>query len=57
MITGNTVIYRVRKKFDNIKSQRGAYFVLESAIKMALKTGCNVYDNNGNCIWKFNENI
>lgn len=49
-------IYRVRKSWDDIKSQKGAYFMLETAIKMAFLTKCNVYDSNKNCIWEYNKN-
>jgi hypothetical protein len=47
------VIYRVRKSFDDIKSQKGAYFVLENAIKRAIITKRNVYDDNKKCVWSF----
>lgn len=46
-------IYRVRKTQKNIKSQKGAFFMLENAIKKALKTKCNVYDNLGICVWNY----
>ncbi len=49
-------IYRVRKSWDDIKSQKGAYFMLETAIKKAFLTRCNVYDNNKNCVWDYNKN-
>lgn len=49
-------IYRVRKSWDDIKSQKGAYFMLETAIKKAFLTRCNVYDNNKNCVWEYNKN-
>jgi len=49
-------IYRVRKSWDDIKSQKGAYFMLETAIKKAFLTKCNVYDNNKNCVWEYNKN-
>lgn len=49
-------IYRVRKSWDDIKSQKGAYFMLETAIKKAFLTKCNVYDSNKNCIWEYNKN-
>lgn len=47
-------IYRVRKSFEDIKSQKGAFFILENAINKAKKTGCNVYDGNKNCVWEYN---
>jgi len=46
-------IYRVRKSFCDIKGQKGAYFLLENAVKRAKKTKCNVYDGNKNCIWNY----
>ena len=49
-------IYRVRKSPNNLKSQRGAYFIFENALKRAKKTKCNIYDNNKNCIWNYKEN-
>lgn len=45
--------YIVRKSKDNIKSQKGAFFLLENAIKKARKTKCNVYDEQKNCVWNF----
>lgn len=48
-------IYRVRKSFEDIKSQQGAFFILENAIDKAKKTKCNVYDGNKKCIFKFNK--
>ncbi len=56
-MTGTSpTVYRVRKNFHNIKSQKGAYFILENAIKMATLTKCNVYDNNQKCVWSFLNN-
>lgn len=46
-------IYRVRKQSDDIASQKGAFFFLENAIKIAMKTKCNVYNNNKICVWKY----
>lgn len=49
-------IYRVRSSAENIKSQKGAYFLLEAAIKKAKQSKCNVYDNNLKCIFKYGGN-
>lgn len=49
-------IYRVRKSFDNIKSQKGAYLILENAINKAKKTRRNVYDGNKKCVWEYMKN-
>ena len=46
-------IFRVRKSFADLRSQKGAYFILENAIVRAEKTKCNVYDEEGNCIWEY----
>ena len=56
MKTKEINIYRVRKSFDDIKSQKGAFFMLETAIKKAFLTRCNVYDSNKNCIWEYKYN-
>lgn len=50
-------IYRVRKSFEDIKSQKGAFLLLENAIIKAKKTRRNVYDNNKNCVWNFKDYI
>ncbi|MBQ6825475.1 MAG: hypothetical protein IJP34_02295 [Clostridia bacterium] len=49
-------IYRVRRSASNIKSQKGAYILLEAAIKKAKQCKCNVYDNNFKCIFKYGGN-
>ena len=46
-------IYRVRKSFNDIKSQTGAFFILENAIKQAKKTKRNVYDGNKICLFSY----
>lgn len=46
-------IYRVRKSPNNLKSQRGAFFLFENAVKVAIKTKCNIYDNQRNCVWNY----
>ncbi len=43
--------YTVRKSAEDIKSQKGAFFMLENAIAKACKTNRNVYDQDKNCIW------
>lgn len=45
-------IYRVRKAFDDIRSQKGAFLSLRNAIRLAEKTKSKVYDNKGNCLWE-----
>lgn len=54
MLNIKATVYRVRKSFNDIKSQTGAYLILENAIKKAAQTKCNVYDGNKNCVWHFN---
>ncbi len=46
-------IYRVRKSFDDIKSQRGAYLLFEAAVKSAQKYKLNVYNNDGRLLYKY----
>lgn len=46
-------IYRVRKSFENIKSQKGAYFLFETAVKVAKKHKLNVYDNEGKLLYEY----
>ena len=47
-----TELYRVRKTWDDSKSQVGAYKVLENAIKVAKEKGLNVYDSKGNAVYE-----
>ena len=44
-------IYRVRKSFSNIKSQKGAFFLFASAVKCAEKHRLNVYVNRGKLLF------
>lgn len=44
-------IYRVRKSFGDIKSQKGAFFLFASAVKCAEKHRLNVYDNRGKLLF------
>lgn len=48
-------IYRVRKSWDDDKSQMGAYYKLEGALKIAQQYHMNVYDSSGKCIKSFSE--
>lgn len=50
-------VYRVRKSAFDIKSQSGAFFIFENAVKKAIKTKCNIYDNHKNCIWNYKKYI
>ena len=50
-------LFRVRKSWNDIKSQTGTFFDLENAIVAAKKSGQNVYDNHKRCIWSFKENM
>lgn len=45
-----TTIYRVRKTWEDAKSQIGAYKSLDNA-KAACKDGYSVFDENGNCVY------
>ena len=44
-------VYRVRKSFNDIKSQKGAYLSFEAAVLTADKYGLNVYNNEGKLIF------
>lgn len=44
-------IYRVRKSFQDIKSQKGAFLIFETAVKMAEKYRINVYNNEGKLLY------
>ena len=45
-------LYRVRKSWEDVKSQIGAYSVLENAIELAkANKGYNVYDSNGKQVY------
>ena len=44
-------IYRVRKSFGNIKSQKGAFYLFAAAVKCAEKHRLNVYDNKGKLLF------
>lgn len=48
-------IYRVRKTWGNIASQKGVFFILDNAVMTAKKYGCNVYDNKKKCVWNYKE--
>ncbi len=50
-------LFRVRKSWDSITSQVGAYFILENAIKMAIKTKSNVYNNKKECVFDYEKEI
>lgn len=47
------IIYKVRKSWEDTKSQVGAYKILQNAIAKAQETECNVYDNNGKVVWEY----
>ena len=48
--TSSKGLYRVRKSWDNVASQLGAYASLENA-KAACKTGYSVFDENGKVVY------
>lgn len=55
-VSGKTVqpskedLYRIRKSWNEAKSQVGAYRYLSGA-KQACPIGYNIYDSNGNCVY------
>ena len=44
-------IYRVRKSFQDIKSQKGAFLIFQTAVKIAEKYRLNVYNNEGKLLY------
>ena len=50
-------IFRVRSSWDDIKSQTGAFLLLENAVEGAKKSGQNVYDNKKQCVWNYKEEL
>lgn len=50
---GDVPLFRVRKSWKDIASQKGAFFILENAVKIAKQNGCNVYNNNKECVFSF----
>ncbi len=50
-------LFRVRKAWDDIRSQTGAYFILDNAVNMAIKTKSNVYNNNKECVFNYGKEI
>lgn len=44
-------IFRVRKSFKDIKSQKGAFLIFETAVKIAEKYRLNVYNNEGKLVY------
>ena len=53
----NVEIFRVRKSWDDFKTQAGAFLILENAIGLAKKTKQNVYNYKKECVWNFEEEI
>lgn len=45
-------IYRVRKAFKDIKSQKGAFISFAAAVNVAKKHRLNVYNNEGKLLFK-----
>ena len=48
-------IFRVRKTWEDIASQKGAFFILENAIKVAKNTKLNIYNSKKECVWNYKE--
>lgn len=46
-----SVMYRVRKTWEDTQSQVGAYTILNNAKTEADRTGLNVYDQSGHCVY------
>lgn len=50
-------IFRVRKSFGDIKSQAGAFLILDNAIELAKAKALNVYDSKKQCVWNYMEEL
>ena len=50
-------IFRVRKSWDDFKTQAGAFLILENAIELAKKTKQNVYNHRKECVFNYKEII
>lgn len=50
-------IFRVRKCWDDIKTQAGAFFVFENAVEVAKKTKQNVYNHKKECVFSYKEDL
>lgn len=50
-------IFRVRKSFSDIKSQAGAFLILDNAIELAKAKALNVYDSKKQCVWNYMEEL
>ncbi len=48
-------LFRVRKSFDDIQSQAGAFLIYENAVELAKKTKQNVYNHKKECVWNYEE--
>lgn len=51
--TTTKIIYRVRKSWANVASQKGAFTNLNNAIAKAKEVKMNVYDNNGKAVFTY----
>lgn len=56
-MTSDIEIFRVRKSFEDIRSQKGAFYIFENAVALAKKTKCNIYNNKKECVWNYEEEI
>lgn len=45
-------LYRVRKSWGDVKSQKGAFTEIDNARRCAIKYGFSIYDEKGSCIYK-----
>ena len=50
-------IFRVRKSIGDIKSQAGAFLILDNAIELAKAKALNVYDSKKQCVWNYMEEL
>lgn len=48
-------IYRVRKTWEDIASQVGAFLIFENAVRVAKRKKCNIYTGDKICVWNYKE--
>ena len=50
-------LFRVRKEWNDIKSQAGAFLLFENALEVAKKSKLNIYNHKKECVWNYKEEI
>ena len=56
-LSGEIKLFRVRKSWNDIKTQAGAFLLFENAVELAKKTNQNVYNYKKECVWSYEEEL